>query len=541
MLIVEENHVRETGMQNPQQPNESSVHDTSPRRPTGAFRLEDAPRYTKNERSWCLPIVGLILVFACVAGCGATVFFAYAAKPIYQDMEPLDQEIWCNRAENVPGLGDEVCSWKPTPPFEVYPTIEGDSEIDPNDLLLTPFDFGDSSDNGGTDLGQATPVSANSTVQSPPVMPTFTPSLMPAITENVLTAVPTATPLPSSTPVPVIPTATATPLPTTAKLNLSLLRSESQKWNNCGPTTLTMGLSYFGYSQNQDLAASYLKPNIEDKNVSPWQMINFVNTTATNMIGTQAIYRIGGDLDLLKTLVANNFPVIIEKGYEVNNLGWMGHYLLIVGYDEPRQIFYTFDSYLGTNRNQGREETYEYVERNWRHFNHTFIVLYTPDREQQLATLIGGYANPTTATQIALEQAQADAVTDPNDKWAWVNMGEAFAKLGQYAEAASAFDRAFQLGLPYRLLWYQFGAFDAYYQMGRYDDVIRLANSVDQSSGYYVEEAWYYRGLAYAAKGDQQRAINDFQRVLNFNHNYTPAQEALSAVQSGAFSVPSAG
>ena len=120
-------------------------------------------------------------------------------------------------------------------------------------------------------------------------------------------------------------------------------------------------------------------------------------------------------------------------------------------------------------------------------------------------------------------------------------MAESFTMLGQYAEAASAYDRAFQLGLPYRLLWYQFGAFEAYYQMGRYDDVIRLANSVDQSSGYYVEEAWYYRGLAYAAKGDAQRAINDFQRVLNFNHNYTPAQEALSAVQSGALTVPNAG
>ena len=531
-------------MQNPPQSNQqqTSIEDTSPRKPT-SFRLEDAPRYSKNERNWCLPISGLLFVFLCVGFGAFAGFFAFGAKPIYQDMEPLQQEIWCNRADNIPPLGDEVCSWKPTPPFEVYPTIESDSDINPDDLLLTPFDFGDPNDtNGNSDgFGEATPVSANVTVQSPPVVPTFTPSVTPIVTDIPATALPTASPIPSTTPLPITPTVTPIPLPSSAKLNLSSIRSEGQKWNNCGPTTLTMGLSYFGYSQNQDLAASYLKPNLEDKNVSPWQMINFVNTTATNMIGTRAIFRVGGDLNLLKYLIANNFPVIIEKGYEVNNLGWMGHYLFLVGYDENQQIFYTFDSYLGTNGDQGRQEDYDFVDRNWRNFNRTFIVLYTPDREQELARLIGDYANTTTATQIALTQAQSDAVADPNDKWAWVNMAESFTMLGQYAEAASAYDRAFQLGLPYRLLWYQFGAFEAYYQMGRYDDVIRLANSVDQSSGYYVEEAWYYRGLAYAAQGDAQRAINDFQRVLNFNHNYTPAQEALSAVQSGAFAVPNAG
>ena len=529
-------------MQNsPQANQQQSIEDTSPRKPA-SFRLEDAPRYTKGERSWCLPIVGLVVVFMCIGIFAFAGFMAFGAKPIYQDMEPLQQEIWCNRADHLPPLGDEVCSWKPTPPFQIYPTIESDSDINPDDLLLTPFDFSDpSNSNGDGSISEATPVSANVTVQSPPVVPTFTPSATPAVSDIPPTALPTASPFPSATPVPIIPTATPIPLPASAKLNVEAIRTEAQKWNNCGPTTLTMGLSYFGYTQNQDLAASYLKPNLEDKNVSPWQMINFVNLTATNMVGTRAIYRVGGDLDMLKTLSANDFPVIIEKGYEVNNLGWMGHYLLIVGYDDNQQIFYTFDSYLGTNRNQGREETYDYVERNWRHFNNTFIVLYTSDREQELAGLLGERANTTTATQIALAHAQADAVVDANDKWAWVNMAQSFTMLGQYAEAASAFDRAFQLGLPYRLLWYQFGAFEAYYQMGRYDDVIRLANSVDQSSGYYVEEAWYYRGLAYAAKGDAQRAISDFQRVLNFNHNYTPAQEALSAVQSGAFAVPNAG
>ena len=52
---------------------------------------------------------------------------------------------------------------------------------------------------------------------------------------------------------------------------------EGQGWNNCGPATLTNALTYFGYADNQTRAANYLKPDREDKNVSPWQMVNFVN------------------------------------------------------------------------------------------------------------------------------------------------------------------------------------------------------------------------------------------------------------------------
>jgi len=37
------------------------------------------------------------------------------------------------------------------------------------------------------------------------------------------------------------------PLPPTARLGG--IRYEAQDWNNCGPTTLTMALSYYGWSE----------------------------------------------------------------------------------------------------------------------------------------------------------------------------------------------------------------------------------------------------------------------------------------------------
>ncbi|MBC8100765.1 MAG: C39 family peptidase, partial [Armatimonadetes bacterium] len=125
-------------------------------------------------------------------------------------------------------------------------------------------------------------------------------------------------------------TPVAQPLP--AGYLLQGLRYEAQQWNNCGPATLTSALSFFGYSDDQTRAAEWLKPDREDKNVSPWQMAEFVNTQLPDY-PVFAMVRYGGTLERLKTLVSNDFPVIIEAGYdpEPDRLGWMGHYLFVKG------------------------------------------------------------------------------------------------------------------------------------------------------------------------------------------------------------------
>ena len=141
-------------------------------------------------------------------------------------------------------------------------------------------------------------------------------------------------------------------------------RFEYQGWNNCGPATLTNALSFFGYSDNQQRAARWLKPNNEDKNVSPWQMVAFVNEQVPEL-PVYAIERFGGTLEQLKLLVANRFPVIIEAGYDPPSAGqgWMGHYLLVIGYDQATREIITHDSYDGPNL----AYSYEHIEEHWRH------------------------------------------------------------------------------------------------------------------------------------------------------------------------------
>ncbi|HRL13468.1 MAG TPA: C39 family peptidase [Aggregatilineales bacterium] len=318
------------------------------------------------------------------------------------------------------------------------------------------------------------------------------------------------------------------PQPLPVSYQLQGVRYEAQGWNNCGPATLTSALSYFGYADNQNRAAAWLKPNNEDKNVSPWQMVAFVNTQIPE-IPVYALERHGGTLDLLKLLVANNFPVIIEAGYdpEPNRLGWMGHYLFVKGYDDSTSMFITNDSYLGENVRYPYADIFKY----WQHFNYTYMVLYDSGREPELFELLGSDADRDQNILNALQLAAQEANVDRSNAFAWFNLGTNLTLLGEYQRAALAYDEAFKAGLPWRMLWYQFGPFEAYNAVGRYNDTLQLAQrNLNDGGGQYVEETFYYGAVARQGLGQIDRAVDNLRGALAFNPNFTPATELLNAL-----------
>ncbi len=332
-----------------------------------------------------------------------------------------------------------------------------------------------------------------------------------------------ATPIPTAEPGSAVQVAV---LP--AAYTLGGINFEYQGWNNCGPATLTNALSFYGYTENQTRAANWLKPNREDKNVSPWQMVQFVNSQVPEL-PVYALQRAGGTLNTLKMLISNNFPVIIEAGYdpEPDRLGWMGHYLLVSGYDDAAGVIITQDSYLGPNH----QYSYAHIQEFWQHFNYTYIVVYESGREPELLSLLGEDADEQQNAINALELATAEATADRDNAFAWFNMGTNFVKLNVMDRAAIAYDEARRIGIPWRMLWYQFGPFEAYQAIGRYNDVIELArNNQNDGGGHYVEETFYYAALAREALGETDRAINNLREVITFNPNFTPAREKLDTL-----------
>lgn len=357
------------------------------------------------------------------------------------------------------------------------------------------------------------------------------------------TAPPTATQASSTlTPFPTIePTVTATPIPQFISLEGVRYEHQHNRWNYCSPANLSMALTFWGWDGDRDVVASYLKPDDRDKNVLPWEMEDFVDNQVS---GLRALVRSGGEVSLLRRLVAAGFPVVAEKGYYEYDYrgvyGWLGHFQFVTGYDEAKGVLIVQDTYIDDGQNH--EFSYAEFIDGWRSFNYLFLVVYPEEREAELLHLMGPWADPAWAFSHALEIAQAEAqqLTSIDEFLAWFNIGASHVGLQQYVDAAYAFDYAFSLYAnlggdsmrPYRLMWYQTGPYWAYYYSGRYQDVVDLANTTlyETISDPVLEESLYWRGLGLEALGDLDGAISDWYAALAIHPGWQPAVYQLQRV-----------
>ena len=375
---------------------------------------------------------------------------------------------------------------------------------------------------------------------NPPEQVIFVPQeMVDAIVSSTLTAMapmvtPTGFPGLTVTPSP-IPTPSVVPTPIPENVSLQGIRHEYQKFNNCAPANLSMVLSFWGWQGDQFATRDYLRPNyeVDDKNVNPFEIVDYVKKNTQ----FDAVWRVGGNLQLLKQLVAAGFPVLIEKGLDED--AWLGHYQTISGYNDARSSFLVYDSYQGPP--EAYAVSYDTVAQFWRHFNFVYIVIFPPERAAEVNSILGAQSDSQLNFQSAAELALVETQTlvGREQFFAWFNRGENLVYLQDYAGAAQAFDAAFALyptlsekERPWRLLWYRDGPYNAYYHMGRYQDVINLAHStlinVDKA---VLEETYYWRGMAKEALGDRQGAIEDLQRAYALNPNSTPAEDELRSLQ----------
>jgi len=292
-----------------------------------------------------------------------------------------------------------------------------------------------------------------------------------------------------------------------------------QAWNNCGPATLTTTLSYWGVDITQNNVAGFVKPNPEDRNVRPDELAAY-----TVSIGKNAVVRVNGNLQLLKQLIAAGFPPIVEQGFEVEKLGWMGHYTVLTGYSDDKESFTSQDSYLGPNR----QYAYAEIEKYWPHFNRTYIIVYDSKQANEVEAIVSADMDDQAMWKHSLDSARAQLGVNANDPFGWFNLGSSLLALGNNTDAAVAFDQARALGLPWRMLWYQFGPFEAYLAVDRYADVRNLADST-LADNIYSEEAYYYKGRAYLGEGKTLEARAQFETAVQYNKNY---QAALNAIAS---------
>jgi len=348
----------------------------------------------------------------------------------------------------------------------------------------------------------------------------------------MITAPPTSVPSPTPDKVQSAssPTPAPTPIPLPETVMLPSPEWEKQDWNNCGPATLALALRFFGWEGNQFEISDLLKPDRGDKNVNIEELIYFVRNRAGWL---EADFRVGGTIEILKHFLATGYPVVVEKGYVIESGGpddgWAGHYLLLTGYDDSRQIFVGQDSFIGPDR----EITYADLNEGWKAFNHVYMFVYPVVAPAPLESILGPDLDVDVNRERALARAQREIELDPADVFAWFNLGTNLLYFEHYPKAANAYDTALTLGLPWRFTRYQFGPYIAYFHSGRTEDVIALAEVTLQRT-VKAEEALLWRGWAYYRLGEVGAAVDDFRAALKVNANYLDAHYALEYLGVGS-------
>ena len=172
-----------------------------------------------------------------------------------------------------------------------------------------------------------------------------------------------------------------------------LLRNDYQvykTWNNCGPASLSMALSYFGIQESQAALGQVLRPyqnpngDNDDKDVTLDALAGEART-----LGLLAYSRPNGSIQLLKRFVANGMPVIAETTMTIADD--IGHYRVVKGFDDTAGTILQDDSMQGHNI----QFSYADFDAMWKKYNSEYLVLVPCSVAQvQFAVLLTESVNP---------------------------------------------------------------------------------------------------------------------------------------------------
>jgi predicted double-glycine peptidase len=290
----------------------------------------------------------------------------------------------------------------------------------------------------------------------------------------------------------------------------------SQTFNNCGPSALSMDLSYYGVHVSQETLADDLRPTHnttgkdDDKSTTPEEIV-----AEAGKYGFTAYYRPNGSIQLLKDFIANGIPVMTRTLFIPTED--FGHYRVIKGYDDRTDTIIDEDGF------QGPEVKYSYANfmSLWQEYNYEYIVLVPPGKGALVQSIIGKDMNTNTAWENAktVAESQGDIF----------NESVADYYLGNYADSVSEFEKA-EPTLSQHTLWYQMEPIESYYEIGNYPKVFSLAQSILTNGDAIYPELYVLEGEAYEKEGDTAAANTAFATALQYNKNLPNIDAVAKAV-----------
>jgi len=234
-----------------------------------------------------------------------------------------------------------------------------------------------------------------------------------------------------------------------------------QSLNNCGPAAVVMALSTMGIGESQEVARLALRGPDQNRGMGPAPVDPWVK----ERFGIRSMSRNSGTNELMKKLLSNGFAPMVTQWMQDPWVSRISHWRTVRGYDDERGVFYVNDSMLG----RGVPLPYDWFATNWQPFSYRYMVLYRPEDEPRLRTIIGDDWSDSRNRRNFYERARAEAPAH-NSSAAWLTLGEAAYQYGEFAEAVGAFEKGIALGSPTGVFTMRSSYPNALRALGRHTD-----------------------------------------------------------------------
>jgi len=234
-----------------------------------------------------------------------------------------------------------------------------------------------------------------------------------------------------------------------------------QSLNNCGPAAVVMALSTMGIGESQEVARLALRGPDQNRGMGPAPVDPWVK----ERFGIRSMSRNSGTNELMKKLLSNGFAPMVTQWMQDPWVSRISHWRTVRGYDDERGVFYVNDSMLG----RGVPLPYDWFANNWQPFSYRYMVLYRPEDEPRLRTIIGDDWSDSRNRRNFYERARAEAPAH-NSSAAWLTLGEAAYQYGECAEAVGAFEKGIALGSPTGVFTMRSSYPNALRALGRHTD-----------------------------------------------------------------------
>lgn len=321
-----------------------------------------------------------------------------------------------------------------------------------------------------------------------------------------------------------VPTPTPSPIP--EAYTIPLKTHVIQTFNNCGPATLSMALSYLGVNKSQAELGNTLRPyqvaggDNDDKSVTLSEVASQAET-----YGLHAYLRPNGTPEKIEQFIALGLPVVTRTWTHPDED--IGHYRVVRGYDHVKQVLIQDDSL------QGKDIPYSYVDFNtiWEPFNYEYLVIVDDSRKEQVEKILGEDLDSETAWRRALVRNAEVLSKDPSNWHLGFARSRIYYYLGDYKKSVEEFEKV-EDKLSFRTLWYQMEPILSYQKLGNKERVFEITDDILNNQNRAYSEAYMVRGEMLEREGDIQGARAEYELARYYNVNMKEAQDALARVSS---------